>query len=122
MDGFKAKDNVLTIGTTNRLEDIDSALRRPGRFGTEFRFRLPSRSDRISILEARARAMRTVGDLPHGFVADETAGWSPAELDEIWTQAATEAIKAGSPAISEVNYVMGFERVQEQRSTKETSQ
>lgn len=118
MDGFKAKDNVLTIGTTNRLEDIDKALRRPGRFGMEFRFRTPGVSDRVSILQARAMAMRTVGDLPHMLVASGTEGWSPAELDEIWTQAATEAIRTGSPAITEVHYVMGYEQLQRMRSDR----
>lgn len=120
MDGFKAKNNVITIGTTNRIEDIDKALRRPGRFGTELTFRSPTLPDRVSILAARARTMRTVGDLPHGLVASETEGWSPAELDEIWTKAATEAIRAGSQAITEVHYVVGFEQALAQHPQRST--
>ena len=47
MDGVGAPENVLTIGATNRISDIDRALRRPGRFDREVYFRLPNQMDRL---------------------------------------------------------------------------
>ncbi len=88
MDGFTAADNVVVIAATNRPEDIDVALRRPGRFDWEIHFPYPDRDDREQILRTSERRHRVRGDLPHGYVAGRTDGWSGADLAAIWTEAA----------------------------------
>ena len=118
MDGFRAKNNILTIGTTNRLGDIDHALRRPGRFGSEVTFRRPEHSDRLAVLQASAKARKTTGDLSHDLIAVATDGWSAAELDDIWNAAATLTIQANRSSIADDFYVMGYERVSHRRSEK----
>ena len=116
MDGFSADDNVVVIAATNRPQDIDAALKRPGRFDWEIRFPLPDRTDREEILQKGAGRLSTRGVLSHAMVADRTEEWSAAELSAIWSEAALIAASEGRSAIRDEDYVGGFERVADQRS------
>jgi transitional endoplasmic reticulum ATPase len=115
MDGFTSNDNVVVIAATNRPQDIDAALRRPGRFDWEVNFSLPDRHDRESILRASARRLSTRGTLPHVWVAQYTESWSAAELAAIWSEAALLAVTDGRSEIIAEDYMGGFERVLAQR-------
>jgi len=115
MDGFAADTNVVVIATTNRLQDIDVALRRPGRFDWEIDFTLPDRSDREAILKVTAKRLSTAGELPHSTIAERTEGWSGAELAAIWSEAALLAVTDGRDAIVTEDYFGGLERVAAQR-------
>jgi transitional endoplasmic reticulum ATPase len=115
MDGFKRDGNVVVIATTNRLGDIDPALRRPGRFDWEINFPLPNQEDRAAILVASARKIRIAGPLPHARIAEMTETWSAADLAAIWTEAAMFAAVDGRDAIILEDYIGGFEAVKEQR-------
>lgn len=115
MDGFGADENVRVIATTNRPQDIDVALRRPGRFDWEIAFPLPDRGDRLEILEISARHLRTSAALPHALVADLTDGWSGAELAAIWTEAALLAVADRRDVVMTEDYLGGVERVTHQR-------
>lgn len=65
MDGFDDKGrSVVVIAATNRVETLDPALTRPGRFDWEIEFGLPDLIDRLEILQVRARQLRTASDLP----------------------------------------------------------
>lgn len=115
MDGFTSDMNVVVIATTNRPQDIDLALRRPGRFDWEINFPLPSRQDREAILIASARR-HTVGEnLPHALIAEKTESWSPAELTAIWSEAALLAVADHRKRLFAEDYLGGFERVSAQR-------
>jgi transitional endoplasmic reticulum ATPase len=115
MDGFTAKQNVVVIAATNRPQDIDLALRRPGRFDWEVVFPLPAVEDRREILQATARNLATAGDLPHALIAQMSDGWSAAELAAIWSEAALLAVADHRSMILAEDYLAGFERVAEQR-------
>jgi transitional endoplasmic reticulum ATPase len=117
MDGFNAASNVVVIATTNRPQDIDNALLRPGRFDWEINFPLPSVEDRESILEASSRTLSTTDYLPHQIIAGRTEGWSGADLTAIWTDAALLAASDGRDAIMAEDYIGGFERVDARRRT-----
>lgn len=100
MDGFsQAEGNVIVLAATNRPDRIDPALRRPGRFDWEIVFGLPDTDDRLAILEVDARRFSTVEPLPLESIAEESAGWSGAELASIWTEAALLAARDDRPAI-----------------------
>src|SRR5205085_5598908 len=92
MDGFDSASNVVVIAATNRPQDIDVALRRPGRFDWEIEFGRPSLEDRYDILRVSTQQLNTTGLLPHATVAAMTDGWSSADLTAIWTEAALLAI------------------------------
>ncbi|HEY3548525.1 MAG TPA: ATP-binding protein [Propionicimonas sp.] len=115
MDGFTRDSNVVVIATTNRPQDLDPALRRPGRFDWEIEFPLPSRDDRVEILRQSARRLRTQVSLPHHAIAEATDGWSAAELAAIWSEAALLAVADGRDRIVAEDYIGGHRRVSDQR-------
>ncbi len=115
MDGFSINDNVIVIAATNRPQDIDVALLRPGRFDWKIYFRPPNRHDRKQILEASARKLAVAVPLPHDVIAEKTESWSAAELAAIWSEAARLAASEGRSAIMNYDYVGGYERVLVQR-------
>lgn len=111
MDGFTSDDNVIVIAATNRPQDIDSALRRPGRFDWEIHFPMPDVEDRELILKASANHISTKGNLPHEWVSQNTESWSAAELAAIWTEASLLAVVDNRSYIITEDYIGGFERV-----------
>ncbi len=121
MDGFdnRSAGNVIVIAATNRLDDIDLALRRPGRFDWEIEFGLPTVSDRLAILEASEARLNLHGPLPLRDVAERSEGWSAAKLTSIWTEAALLAAKESRSAICDLDFVEAFERVLARPSNSE---
>ena len=119
MDGFTPDQNVVVIAATNRPQDIDLALRRPGRFDWDIDFPLPGRSDRGQILEVTATRLRTHGSLPHDVVASKTDSWSAAELAAIWSEAALLAVADERDEIIAEDYLGGYARVAAQRQRVE---
>ena len=115
MDGFDSDSNVVVIAATNRPQDIDIALRRPGRFDWELEFPLPDFHDRLAILKAVATRLTTTGALPHTQVSRYTEGWSAAELAAIWSEAALLAVQDRRASIIGEDYIGGFERVSAHR-------
>ena len=110
MDGFSSKANVVVIAATNRPQDLDVALLRPGRFDWEIHFPYPNQSDREDILTKTARRLKTRGPLPHGDIAAKSEGWSAAELTAILTEAALLAVEDGRREIHEEDYIGGYQR------------
>jgi len=115
MDGLSADQNVTVIAATNRPQDIDVALMRPGRFDWQIDFPLPNTADREAILRVRAGTLSTSHPLPHGWVAANTEGWSAAELAAIWKEASLLAAADDREAIMIEDYLGGHERVAAQR-------
>jgi len=121
MDGFTADQNVVVVATTNRPDDIDVALRRPGRFDWEIDFPLPTYEDRVAILETASRRLATGEGLPHHFAAKKTEGWSGAELTAIWTEAALLAVRDNRDVLLTEDFLGGLERVGSQKSRLKVS-
>lgn len=112
MDGFNTSDNIVVVAATNRPQDIDVALLRPGRFDWIINFPLPNRKDREAILRISASRHTTSGDLPHDAVAERTETWSGADLSAIWKEAAILAVTDNRKAIMAEDYLGGFSRAQ----------
>ena len=110
MDGFSSNANVVVIAATNRPQDLDVALLRPGRFDWEIHFPYPNQSDREDILFKTARRLQTRDPLPHRDIAAKTEGWSAAELAAILTEAALLAVEDGRRRIDEEDYIGGYQR------------
>jgi len=112
MDGFDDKGkSVVVIAATNRVESLDPALTRPGRFDWEIEFGSPNVIDRYEILRVGARRLRTADNLPFEDVAAMTSGWSAADLSAIWVEAALLAAGDARGEISSEDMVQGFERI-----------
>lgn len=93
MDGMTSKKNVFVIGATNRPEQLDPALCRPGRLDSLIYVPLPDEEGRRSILEAQLRKTPVSSDVDLGFIASKTHGFSGADLGFITQRAVKIAIK-----------------------------
>ena len=110
MDGFSSNANVVVIAATNRPQDLDVALLRPGRFDWEIHFPYPSQGDREDILIKTASRLKTRDPLPHKDIAAKSEGWSAAELSAILTEAALLAVEDSRREIHEEDYFGGYQR------------
>jgi transitional endoplasmic reticulum ATPase len=93
MDGMTSKKNVFVIGATNRPEQLDNALCRPGRLDTLVYVPLPDEASRKSILTAQLRKTPVADDVDLDFIAKNTHGFSGADLGFITQRAVKLAIK-----------------------------
>lgn len=93
MDGMNTKKNVFIIGATNRPEQLDNALCRPGRLDTMVYVPLPDEASRKSILTAQLRKTPVAPDIDLDYIASKTHGFSGADLAYISQRAVKLAIK-----------------------------
>ncbi|KAI8810456.1 P-loop containing nucleoside triphosphate hydrolase protein [Cladochytrium replicatum] len=93
MDGMNAKKNVFVIGATNRPDQIDPALLRPGRLDQLIYIPLPDEASRLQIMKATLRKSPVAPDVDLVFIAKMTAGFSGADLTEICQRASKLAIR-----------------------------
>ena len=110
MDGFDKYENVIVLAATNRIEDIDTALRRPGRFDRELVFTHPTEPGRMAILESASRNLVLAPGTDLQRLAEVTDGWSGAELAAIFDEAVVNAAADDRPAITAEDLVIGYER------------
>ncbi len=100
MDGLKARGEVIVIAATNRVDAIDPALRRPGRFDREIELGVPSREDRKQILAIHARNMPLAKDVDTNKLAAMTHGYTGADLSSLAKEAAMKSIRRILPIIN----------------------
>lgn len=93
MDGMGAKKNVFVIGATNRPDQIDSALMRPGRLDQLIYIPLPDEGSRYAVLTASLRRSPIAKDVNLKYLANVTQGYSGADLTEICQRACKLAIR-----------------------------
>jgi transitional endoplasmic reticulum ATPase len=93
MDGMNQKKNVFIIGATNRPDQIDGALLRPGRLDQLIYIPLPDEQSRLSILKANLKKSPVAPDVDLNFLSRSTHGFSGADLTEICQRAAKLAIR-----------------------------
>lgn len=98
MDGMDGRGQVIVIGATNRPDNIDPALRRPGRFDREFYFPLPDIEGRRAILDIHTAGWG-ISDQFKSSLADRTKGYGGADLRALCTEAALNAIQRTYPQI-----------------------
>ena len=93
MDGLDARGEVIVIGATNRVDSLDPALRRGGRFDREIQIGVPDETGRREILEVHTRGMPLDDDVSVETVARRTHGFVGADLDAVASEAAMAAIR-----------------------------
>ncbi|XP_028996175.1 ATPase family AAA domain-containing protein 2B isoform X2 [Betta splendens] len=100
MDGLDSRGEIVVIGATNRLDSIDPALRRPGRFDREFLFNLPDKKARKHILQIHTRDWNP--KLAEPFIdelAEKCVGYCGADIKALCTEAALVALRRRYPQI-----------------------
>ena len=101
MDGLDSRGEVVLIGATNRLENIDPTLRRPGRFDRELRFALPDRKTRKEIIQLHTKAWAPPIAPPLlNTLATKTIGYCGADLKGLTAEAALNALRRRYPQVT----------------------
>ena len=111
MDGFDNDSGVIVIAATNRVDMLDKALLRPGRFDRHVNVTLPERKDRLEILKVHFKGKPIEADVDLEALAKKTAGSAGADLANIANEAAITAAREGHKAISNADVTEAFERV-----------
>ena len=111
MDGFDNDSGVIVMAATNRVDMLDKALLRPGRFDRHVNVTLPERKDRLEILKVHFKGKPVESDVDLESLAKKTAGSSGADLANIANEAAITAAREGHKAISNHDLTEAFERV-----------
>ena len=106
MDGVREMRGVIVIGTTNRIDDIDPALRRGGRFEHEIHIGVPDAVGRLEILQIQTRRMPLSPDVDLKALAEQTVGFVGADLASLCREAAYNALRRTFPvdAFSEEHF------------------
>jgi cell division protease FtsH len=99
LDGFGARDKVVVIAATNRLDMLDPALLRPGRFDRRVQVGLPAEAGRLAILELHSKGMPIEDRAALAGLARVTAGFAGADLSNMVNEAAIMAARAGRRSI-----------------------
>lgn len=111
MDGFDNDSGVIVIAATNRVDMLDKALLRPGRFDRHVNVTLPERKDRVEILKVHFKNKPIEDNVSIDALAAKTAGSSGADLANIANEAAITAARLGHSKITNNDVTEAFERI-----------
>lgn len=111
MDGFDNDTGVIVMAATNRVDMLDKALLRPGRFDRHVTVELPERKDRLAILKLHFQNKPLAKDVDLNALAAKTAGSSGADLANIANEAAITAARENHETISNHDVTAAFERI-----------
>ena len=101
MDGFEGNNGIVVLAATNRPENLDPALLRPGRFDRRVPVELPDLQGREDILKVHAKKVKTEQGIDYNVVARMASGASGAELANIINEAALRAVREKRNAVSQ---------------------
>ena len=119
LDGFNARGNVKIIAATNRIDIMDQALLRPGRFDRIIEFPLPNLAERKNILQIHTGNMHLEKAVSLDTLAEETDGFNGAELMALTVEAGMTAIRHGRSTIKSKDIEEALKAVRNGRTKPE---
>jgi cell division protease FtsH len=111
LDGFEGAEQVVVMGASNRIQDLDAALLRPGRFDRQMLVPPPDLSGREAILGVHTRSKPLGSNVDLRNVAKQTSGLTGAELANICNEAAIFAGRRGDQFVTQMDFDAALERV-----------
>ena len=111
MDGFNKDDNIIIVGATNRLDLLDEALLRPGRFDRHIRINSPNYNSRYESLKVHTNNKPLHKEVDLKLLARKTHGFNGAHLANIANEAAIFAVRDNSSEITSYHFDKALERV-----------
>ena len=113
MDGLSFDDNIriLVIGATNRMDMLDSALLRPGRFDRQVKVDLPDKNGRLHILKLHTRNKPLTAEVSLEKIAADTFGFSGAHLESLTNEAAILALREQQSHITAAHFQVAIDKV-----------
>ncbi|MCM1327034.1 MAG: ATP-dependent zinc metalloprotease FtsH [Bacteroidales bacterium] len=111
MDGFGVNEGIIVLAATNRVDILDPAIMRPGRFDRKVVVGTPDVSGREDILKVYARNKPLAEDVDLKQIAQTTAGFTGADLENLLNEAAINAAKEGKPYVAQTDIRKAFIKV-----------
>ena len=111
MDGFGTDTNVIVIAATNRADVLDSALMRAGRFDRQIYVDLPNINERQAIFEVHIKPLKLADDVNLEFLAQQTPGFSGADIANMCNEAALIAARNSKKAIHHQDFLDAVDRI-----------
>ena len=111
LDGFEGAEQVVVMGASNRIQDLDQALLRPGRFDRQMLVPPPDLKGRVAILEVHTRGKPLAPGVDLQQTARQTSGLTGAELANVCNEAAIFAGRRGDAFLTQTDFDQALERV-----------
>merc|ERR1712008_260725 len=111
MDGFKENKGVIVVEATNRVDSLDAALLRPGRFDRQITVGLPDRLGRLGVLKVHAKNKPLDEDVSLVQLANRTPGFSGADLANLLNESAILATRYKKQTITKVEVNEAADRI-----------
>ncbi|CAL2055386.1 ATP-dependent zinc metalloprotease FtsH [Tenacibaculum sp. 190524A05c] len=111
MDGFGTESNVIVLAATNRAEILDKALMRAGRFDRQIYVDLPDLHERREIFEVHIKPLKLADDVNLEFLAQQTPGFSGADIANLCNEAALIAARNNKSAIHHQDFMDAVDRI-----------
>ncbi|MDY6764774.1 MAG: AAA family ATPase, partial [Halobacteria archaeon] len=99
MDGLEERGQVIVIGATNRVDSVDPALRRSGRFDREIEIGVPNKEDRKEIIHIHTRGMPLADDVDVDELAERTHGFVGADIESLCKESSMKSLRRYMPEI-----------------------
>jgi proteasome regulatory subunit len=117
MDGFHKKEGIVLMAATNRMDIIDPALLRPGRFDRLIEIPFPSEDARQKIFEIHSKKMKLDEDVILPEMASLTSNFSGADIKAVCTEAAITAIRENKKSISHNNFIQAINKIKKEETS-----
>ncbi len=111
MDGFETNSGVIIVAATNRVDILDSALLRAGRFDRQINVDLPELNDRKEIFAVHLKGLRKADDVDIDFLAKQTPGFSGADIANVANEAALIAARKDHDAVDKQDFLDAIDRI-----------
>jgi cell division protease FtsH len=111
MDGFGTDSNVIVVAATNRADVLDKALMRAGRFDRQIYVDLPDINERKEIFDVHIKPLKLGEDVKVGFLAQQTPGFSGADIANMCNEAALIAARQDKKAIEHQDFLDAVDRI-----------
>jgi len=111
MDGFGSNSGVIILAATNRADILDSALLRPGRFDRQIHVDLPEVTERKAIFEVHLKPLKLVEDIDIDFLANQTPGFSGADIANLCNEAALIAARKKKDQVEKQDFLDAVDRI-----------
>ncbi len=116
LDGFDPLGNVRVIAATNRIDILDPALLRPGRFDRLIEFPLPDKQARIEIYKIHTRKMKLSNDVDFVKLSELSEGFSGADIRAVCIEAGYNALRRNARRVSFKDFLQAIEKIKKQKT------
>ncbi len=120
MDGFGNRGNVRIMAATNRIDMLDPALLRPGRFDRIIRIPLPDNGARLEILKIHTAKMTLAGDVDLAGIVERTGETTGAELQAICREAGMMAVRRDAESVEQEDFLAAIKKVKRDVTAPDT--